>query len=180
MINSLLYILFVSLPNRLGRSSLMKNFYLYGLKRSAGKIGTYVTVNSPVKGVHRSVTVGDHANFNGLTIIGGGDLSIGDYFHSGKDIVVITESHNFENAESIPYDKERIKRPVNIADFVFIGHGSILMGPLSIGEGAIIAAGSVVIKDVPKGAIVGGNPAKVIKFRDMEKFDKLKGDGKFF
>lgn len=44
----------------------------------------------------------------------------------------------------------------------------------NIGEGAIIAIGSVVVKDVPRCAIVGGNPAKVIKYRDIEKFEITK------
>lgn len=180
MITYLLYSIFISLPRRLERSQLMRNLWLYGVKRSGSKIGNHVTVNGRVKGINRNVTVGDYANFNGLTIIGGGTLTIGNYFHSGKDIVIITESHNFENAESIPYDKKRIKRPVVIGDYVFIGHGSILMGPLSVGEGAIVAAGSVVVKDVPSCAMVGGNPAKVIKFRDLEHFRKLKAEQKFF
>ena len=48
------------------------------------------------------------------------------------------------------------------------GGGSILVGDLRIGPNAIVAAGSVVVKDVPPGTIVGGNPAKVIgKFDDL-------------
>jgi acetyltransferase-like isoleucine patch superfamily enzyme len=48
-----------------------------------------------------------------------------------------------------------------------------------IGEGAIVAIGSVVVKDVPPYAIVGGNPAKVIKYRDIDHFNKLKKEKKF-
>lgn len=46
-------------------------------------------------------------------------------------------------------------------------------GNVHIGEGAIVAIGSVVVKDVPRCAIVGGNPAIVIKYRDIEHFEKL-------
>lgn len=53
------------------------------------------------------------------------------------------------------------------------------VGDVTIGEGAIIAAGSVVVKDVPAYAIVGGNPAKVFKYRDVEHYKKLKDEGKF-
>ncbi len=50
---------------------------------------------------------------------------------------------------------------------------------VTIEEGAVVAMGSVVTKDVPKGAVVGGNPAKILKYRDLEKYDKLKSENKF-
>ena len=55
----------------------------------------------------------------------------------------------------------------------------MVCGNVTIGEGAVIAAGSVVVKDVPSYAIVGGNPAQLIKYRDIEHFEKLKKEGKF-
>ena len=51
---------------------------------------------------------------------------------------------------------------------------------MNIGDGAIIAAGSVVVKDVPRCAIVGGNPAKVIKYRNIEHFNQLEKEGKYW
>ena len=57
---------------------------------------------------------------------------------------------------------------VEIFDNVFIGGHSIIIGDVSIGPNAIVAAGSVVTKNVPEGTIVGGNPAKVIgNFEDL-------------
>lgn len=50
---------------------------------------------------------------------------------------------------------------------------------MHIGEGVIVAIGSVVVKDVPPYAIVGGNPAKIIKYRDIEHFEKLKAEKRF-
>ena len=47
------------------------------------------------------------------------------------------------------------------------------MPGITIGDGAIVGAGSVVVHDVPKGAVVAGNPAKILKYRDINKFDKL-------
>lgn len=63
--------------------------------------------------------------------------------------------------------------PVIVENDVWIGFGSIIMSGVTIGAGAIVAAGSVVTKDVPSCAIVGGNPAKIIKYRfDPEDLDK--------
>ena len=51
-----------------------------------------------------------------------------------------------------------------IQDNVWIGFNSIVLKGVTIGEGAVVAAGSVVTKDVPPFAVVGGNPAKIIKY----------------
>jgi acetyltransferase-like isoleucine patch superfamily enzyme len=48
-----------------------------------------------------------------------------------------------------------------------------------IGEGAIIQAGSTVVKDIEKYGIAGGHPAKVFKYRDIDHYEKLKKEGKF-
>lgn len=65
-----------------------------------------------------------------------------------------------------------------IGNDVWIGHGATLMSGIIVGDGAVIAAESVVTKDVPPYAIVGGNPAKVIKYRFskdiVEQFKKNK------
>jgi acetyltransferase-like isoleucine patch superfamily enzyme len=50
---------------------------------------------------------------------------------------------------------------------------------VTVGEGSIIQAGSVVVKDIPKYAIAGGHPAKVFKYRDIEHYKKLKMENKF-
>ena len=65
---------------------------------------------------------------------------------------------------------------IEIFDNVFIGGHSVIVGDVSIGPNAIIAAGSVVTKDVPEGTVVGGNPAKVIgsfeRLHDKRKKEK--------
>lgn len=125
-----------------------------------------------------NTSVGHHCNFNGMTIVGGGKVLIGNYFHSGVECMIITENHNYEG-DAIPYDSTYIRKDVTISDCVWFGNRVMVMGGVNIGEGAIIAAGSVVTKDVPPLAIVGGNPAKVIKYRDAEHYYKLKSEGKF-
>ena len=125
------------------------------------------------------VTVGNHCNFNGMQVLGGGEVHFGDYFHSGIECMIITQNHNYEG-DSIPYDDTYIYKKVTIGECVWFGNRVIVTGNVTIGEGAIIAAGSVVCKDVPPLAIVGGNPAKIIKYRDKDHYYKLKSEGKFY
>ena len=122
--------------------------------------------------------LGDRCCFNGMQIIGGGKVIIGNYFHSGKECMIITQNHRYEGTE-IPYDSAFEFKTVNIGDCVWLGNRVTIVGNVSIGEGAIIAAGSVVCKDVPSCAIVGGNPAKIIKYRDKERYYKLKSEKKY-
>lgn len=69
-------------------------------------------------------------------------------------------------------------RPIDIGNDVWIGARSIIMDGVKIGHGAIVAANSVVTKDVPEYAIVAGIPAKVIKFRfDNEKSSQILSSG---
>lgn len=56
--------------------------------------------------------------------------------------------------------------PIEIKDKAWIGFNSIIMKGVTIGKGAIVGAGSVVVKDVPDYAVVGGNPAQIIKYTE--------------
>lgn len=105
-------------------------------------------------------------------------MLIGDYFHSGTECMIITSNHNYEGV-MIPYDHTVVKKNVTIGDCVWFGNRVIVVGNVNIGEGAIIAAGAVVSKDVPPLAVVGGNPAKVIKYRNAEHYYQLKKEEKF-
>lgn len=146
--------------------------------RSLCSYGKGLRVNKPCS-FGNNVYVGDFCNFNGMVILsGGGKVCIGNYFHSGSECMIITDNHNYEG-EMIPYDNTYIYKVVNIGDFVWFGNRVIVTGNVTIGEGAIIAAGSVVCKDVPPLAIVGGNPAKVIKYRDKDHYYKLKAEKKY-
>jgi acetyltransferase-like isoleucine patch superfamily enzyme len=127
----------------------------------------------------RFTELGDHVHFNGMWASGNGRLVIGDWFHSGDGLRIFTRNHNYDKGEAIPYDKTYITKDVIIGDFVWIGSQVILLPGTTIGEGAIIQAGSVVHGHIPAYAIAGGNPAKVFAQRDIEHFKRLKAEGKF-
>lgn len=113
-----------------------------------------------------------------MEIKGSGKVSIGDYFHSGFGCLIETQSHNYEGSK-IPYDTTYRRYSITIKDFVWFGDRVLICGNVTIGEGAIIAAGSVVVKDVPDYAIVGGNPATIIRYRDIPHFQHLKEKGAY-
>jgi len=109
-----------------------------------------------------------------------GGVTIGRYFHPGRGLTIFSANHNYNSDRSIPYDEIIVEQPVAIKDFVWVGANVTIVPGVTIGEGCIIGAGSVVTRNVPDFAIVCGNPAQVIKFRDIEKFNKLKTEGKWY
>ena len=94
-------------------------------------------------------------------------LTIDDYLMMGEDVMIIGGGHCFDDLE-IPMGIQgsKGKTKLHIAGDVWIGARVIVLpGCSRIGHGAIIGAGAVVTKDVPDYAIVGGNPAEIIRFR---------------
>lgn len=140
--------------------------------------GKNLRVNFKSK-VTRKTYLGNHVNFNGMKIEGQGKVEIGDYFHSGQECRIITSNHNYDTGNAIPYDDTYIHKDVLIGNFVWIGTRVLILGGVTIGDGAIIQAGSVVTTDIPSCAIAGGAPARVFKYRDQEHFYNLLKEGKY-
>lgn len=127
----------------------------------------------------KNTSIGNNCHFNGMNISGQGNVSIGNNFHSGKKIRILTSYHNFDNGKALPYDDTYNDRDVIIEDNVWIGEDVIILGRVHIGEGVVIQAGSVVCQDIPDLAIAGGHPAIPFKFRDKEHYYTLKEKGIF-
>jgi acetyltransferase-like isoleucine patch superfamily enzyme len=127
----------------------------------------------------RMTHIGDDCHFNGITIVGSGAVKIGDHFHSGSDILVITQNHNYHSPQALPYDEHDIPGAVTIGRAVWLGSRVTLLPRATIGDGAVIQAGAVVSGAVPECAVYGGNPARLIKFRDRERFAQLSASGSY-
>ena len=85
-----------------------------------------------------------------------------------------------DEGEHIPYSPDDyIYKDIEIGDLVWCGLRVTILPGTKIGEGAIIQAGAVVRSEIPACAIVGGNPAKVFKYRNKEHFYKLKQEARF-
>lgn len=158
--------------------SIRKLIYKALATRTVGKYGSDLRVNGRTKLTSNTI-LGDNVNFNGMKIVGKGKVTIGDNFHSGEECLMITQIHNYDNGNAIPYDNTYIFKDIIIKDNVWIGSRVIILGGVTIGEGSIIQAGSVVVGNIPDYAIAGGHPAKVFKYRDKEHYNRLKKLGKF-
>ena len=115
-----------------------------------------------------------------MKITGKGRCTIGDNFHSGTNCQIMTDYHNYDCGTKIPYDNTVIVKDVVVEDNVWLGNNVIILPGVKIGEGAVIQAGSVVVKDIPALSVAGGHPAKVFKMRDIEHYNKLKDQKQFF
>ncbi|MGP1991705.1 acyltransferase [Zobellia laminariae] len=146
-------------------------------KKSSGNFGPSIKANGYTR-LNKHTHVGKNVHFNGLIVYGKGNFVIGDNFHSGFGCKVLTSYHN-HSGDAIPYDKTLIVKDVIIKDNVWLGINVTILAGVTIGEGAIIQAGSVVVSDIKELGIAGGHPAKVFSFRDREKYDSLKREGKF-
>ena len=109
-----------------------------------------------------------------MSITGCGEVHIGDDFHSGVECMMISENHNYEGTK-IPHDNTCECKDINIEDNVWFGSRIIVLGGVTIGEGAIIQAGSVIVSDIPKCAIAGGASGIRLKYLVVKTRCTMKG-----
>lgn len=122
--------------------------------------------------------VGDNVGISqGCQINAVGGCHVGNACQFGGEVLILTIDHQYTDRESLPYDFVRLVKPVFIEDHVWIGARAIIVPGVRIGEGAIVAMGSVVMQDVPPLAIVTGNPAKVLMYRSQIDFEAAKKTG---
>lgn len=128
---------------------------------------SYVGYNSIIQ----NTTIGKFCSIANDVKIGLGNHPL-EYFTTSPLFYTKVNPFNFKLIDNLNRFQEYI--PVNIGHDVWIGANAIILDGISVGNGAVIAAGSVVTKDVPSYAIVGGVPAKIIKYRfTQNKIDKL-------
>lgn len=116
-------------------------------------------------GSGRDIEIGNNSGL-GLNCRVSGPLVLGNNVMMGPDVIIYTQSHNFSRTD-VPMNTQgdAPKEDVSIGNDVWIGARVIILPGVKVGDGAILAAGAIVTKDVEPYTIVGGNPAKVIKSR---------------
>jgi chloramphenicol O-acetyltransferase type B len=159
--------------NALSNKSHRQRFFTKIIKKQVSEFGSNLKVNGMCR-LNKSVILKNNVNLNGIEVQGFGKVIIGNNFHSGKEILLITQNHNWKNANTIPYDDKYILTNITIEDNVWIGSRVTIIGNVIIGEGAIVQAGSVVVTDIPPLSIVGGHPATVFSTRDEVHYNECK------
>ena len=120
------------------------------------------------------ITIGNHVGMSSPCLWAKQEITIGDYVNIGGDCIIMdSDAHNldwrirdslkmYNSEESLDAHTAKCA-PIHIGSHVLIGTRSIILKGVKIGEGSVIAAGSIVTKDIPANVIAGGNPCRVIK-----------------
>jgi maltose O-acetyltransferase len=148
-----------------------------------------ITISRPTY-IHASATF----NFQGNITIGKycrighqchidaeGIVKIGDGTILAPRVVILSSSHEYKDSDLLPYGIEDVKLPVIIGKGCWIGWGAMIRPGVKIGDGAVVAMGSVVTKDVGRGEVVAGNPASTINTRsNKSEIEKITDEENYF
>ncbi len=132
-----------------------------------GKLGEGSIVVPPLTAVRpHMVSIGRNVTvMNGCLMMSAGGITIEDGAQIAANVQLISNNHDL-------YERNVITcRPVRICKGAWIGAGSTVLPGVTVGKHAIVGAASVVTKSIPDYAVAVGNPARVIKYLDKEKFE---------
>lgn len=130
------------------------------------KIGDYSYVGGKSRIINASI--GKYCSIAGESSIGMGTHTLNNL----STCPIFTEKNNGTGHSWCNESSENPYKEVNIGNDVWVGKRVMVMGGINIGDGAVIAAGAVVTKDIPAYALVGGVPARIIRFRFSEEIIK--------
>jgi acetyltransferase-like isoleucine patch superfamily enzyme len=137
------------------------------LRLNGAKIGKNVVIYPGVWiAPGRNLVIGDNVDLAyGVIITTSGGVMIGDRTLIGYRTQILSSNHIIPDRNEQVFKSGHDKRPVVIGNDVWIGANTIILPGKVIGDGAVIAAGSVVTKNIEPYSIVGGNPARLIRMR---------------
>ncbi|MES2917849.1 MAG: acyltransferase [Pseudomonadota bacterium] len=132
-----------------------------------GLSSTFVCPSKVHLGDNVHIGPGAHIDATGEVYIGSGSIF-------GPGVTLYSRSHNFDrDPVALPFDDVVLTASVVVGKYVWIGARAIILPGVTVGDGAVIGAGAVVTKDVPPCAVVAGNPARIVRYRDVEQFNTL-------
>ena len=99
-------------------------------------------------------------------------LTIGDNCHISRNVTIYTAQHRYEST-ALPYDDAYLYSPVTIGKIVWIGMNVSILPGVRIGDGAIVGMGAIVSRNVGDREIVGNPPFRVLKNRELQRYEKL-------
>lgn len=148
------------------RSVYMLDFKHYWVRWGGVKTLVRIPLNTAIWSPHKDVTFGDRVQFGQNCRIQC-DIEFGNSILMAANVQFVGKDDHITNvAEKTIWNSGRgDSKKTFVGNDVWIGNSAIIIAGVAIGDGAIVAAGSVVTKDVEPCTIVGGNPARFIKYR---------------
>lgn len=125
-------------------------------------IGVFQKVMLKANTHEARIEIGDDVGLSGCTIAASKSIKIGNRVLVGSGALITDSDAHALEAEARAHGEPGASAPVVIEDDVFIGARAIILKGVTLGRACVVGAGAVVAKDVPAGAIVAGNPARVI------------------
>lgn len=151
-------------PNKKGvkHCSIMDYSSIFGDVEVGNNV--FIHENVLVRSFDYSISIGKNTTINRNAIVEG-QVTIGANCSIAPNVVIVGQNHNFSDKSQIIKAQGSSSKGIVIHDDVWIGANATILDGVTIGEGAIVAAGAVVTKDVEPYSIVGGVPAKLLKTR---------------
>lgn len=122
---------------------------------------SWIAAHAYVTGALRA---GRDCTINAFSVIRG-DVRLGDAVRIGAHTSILAFNHTFADPDVEVFRQPIASRGITVGDDVWIGSHVVVLDGVSIGDQAVVAAGAVVTKDVAPGAVVGGNPARLLRWR---------------
>jgi acetyltransferase-like isoleucine patch superfamily enzyme len=127
-------------------------------------LSPYHPVVLSTRSAQAEIIIGDDCGFTGTTLVADASIRIGNrVLVGGNASIVDTDFHPLTPEGRSKDINAGTSRPIEIGDDVFIGMNSLILKGVTVGDGSVVGAGSVVSRDVPPHTIVAGNPATVMK-----------------
>lgn len=161
------YILYVFIGARLPHG-VGKQFYISSKIRQLSakmlfdKCGTNINIGRKIR-FSRYVSIGNNSSIGDNSYISG-KVVIGNNVMIAPAVSFIAMNHVFDDENPL-ITTGAIREKIEIKDHCWIGYGAIILAGVTIGEGCIVGAGAVVVKDIPPLCVVGGVPARILKER---------------
>ncbi len=139
---------------------------IFGERVTVGKFAIIRPSNIYGGDIGEGLKIGNNSNIGAYSYIGcSGYIEIGNNVMISPRVSIYAENHRFDHPDILLKEQGVQKEFVKIEDDCWIAANVIILAGVTIGQGCVIAAGSVVTKDIPPYSIAAGVPAKVIKSR---------------